>query len=259
LEWGVRKCHKIKGLSSFFPEELDLAFFLEQGICKPLKLKTEKPAWWDTASYDPTPLSCSNGAFLFLGNVGLRAEIGARRGPVKLRTFEGEPVRGKLTTKFPVSQDGLPVLLVNDEPFSPVEAEFFIEYATQEELEMLKESGYDLPAWEEHEESDEYLDSESLEDESHEPWIGSISGKRNENALDQELKGVKMGRIESWDDFEPEEKDYFANRHHKPRQETENFGDRPAVLRNLEEAMKELERTRFAQVLSILIEKENFQ
>ena len=68
-----------------------------------------------------------------------------------------------------------------------------------------------------------------------------------------------MGRIESWDDFEPEERDYFANRHHIPRQETENFGDRPAVLRNLEEAMKELERTRFAQVLSILIEKEKFQ
>jgi len=40
------------------------------------------------------------------------------------------------------------VLLVNDEPFSAEEAEFFIEYATQEELEMLKEGGYDLPAWE---------------------------------------------------------------------------------------------------------------
>ena len=67
---------------------------------------------------------------------------------MKLRTFEGEPVHGEMTTEFPVSQDGIPVLLVNDEPFSPVEAEFFIEYATQEELEMLKEGGYDLPAWE---------------------------------------------------------------------------------------------------------------
>jgi len=68
-----------------------------------------------------------------------------------------------------------------------------------------------------------------------------------------------MGRIESWNDFEPEERDYFANRHHIPRQEGENFRDRPAVLRNLEEAMKELERTRFAQVLTMLIERERFR
>jgi hypothetical protein len=67
---------------------------------------------------------------------------------MKLRTFEGEPVRGELTTDSPVSKDGLPVLLVNDEPFSPEEAEFFIEYATHEELDMLKEGGYDLPGWE---------------------------------------------------------------------------------------------------------------
>ena len=68
-----------------------------------------------------------------------------------------------------------------------------------------------------------------------------------------------MGRIQTWDDFEPEERDYFANRHNAAKKETENFGDRPAVLRNLEEAMKELERTRFAQILTILIEKEIFQ
>jgi hypothetical protein len=67
---------------------------------------------------------------------------------MKLRTFEGEPVRGEMTTNFPVSRDGIPVLLVKDEPFSPEEAEFFIEHATQEELEMLREGGYDLPAWE---------------------------------------------------------------------------------------------------------------
>jgi len=64
---------------------------------------------------------------------------------MKLRTFEGEPVRGELTTDSPVSQEGLPVLLVNDEPFSPEEAEFFIEYATHDELDMLREGGYDLP------------------------------------------------------------------------------------------------------------------
>jgi len=67
---------------------------------------------------------------------------------MKLRTFDGEQVRGKMTTDFPVSQDGIPVLLVNDEPFSPEEAEFFIEYAAQDELERLREGGYDLPAWE---------------------------------------------------------------------------------------------------------------
>jgi len=58
--------------------------------------------------------------------------------------LEGEQVRGEMTTDLPVSQDGLPVLLVNDEPFSPEEAEFFIEYAAQEELEILREGGYDL-------------------------------------------------------------------------------------------------------------------
>ena len=67
---------------------------------------------------------------------------------MKLRTFDGEQVRGKMTTDFPVSQDGIPVLLVNDEPFSLEEAEFFIEYAAQEELERLREGGYDLPTWE---------------------------------------------------------------------------------------------------------------
>jgi hypothetical protein len=67
---------------------------------------------------------------------------------MKLRTFEGEPVRGELTTDPPVSQDGLPVLLVKDEPFSPEEAEFFIEYVTHEELDMFREGGYDLPGWE---------------------------------------------------------------------------------------------------------------
>jgi len=65
--------------------------------------------------------------------------------------------------------------------------------------------------------------------------------------------------IQSWDDFEPEEKDYFANRHNRAKEENEKFGDRPALLRNLEEAKRELERTRFAQILSILIEKEIFQ
>jgi hypothetical protein len=67
---------------------------------------------------------------------------------LKLRTFDGEPVTGELTREYPVSRDGLPVLLVTDEPFSPEEAEFFLESATQEELELLKEGGYNLPDWE---------------------------------------------------------------------------------------------------------------
>ena len=65
-----------------------------------------------------------------------------------LRTFEGEAVTGKMTTDPLVSQDGLPILLVHGDPFSPEEAEFFLEFATEQELEMLEEGGYDLPAWE---------------------------------------------------------------------------------------------------------------
>jgi hypothetical protein len=54
-----------------------------------------------------------------------------------------------MRTAFPVSQDGSPILLVNNDPFSPEEAEFFLESASSREMEMLKEGGYDLPAWEE--------------------------------------------------------------------------------------------------------------
>ena len=87
---------------------------------------------------------------------------------MKLRTFEGEPVRGEMTTDLPVSQDGLPVLLVNDEPFSPEEAEFFLESVSKEELKMLSEGGYDLPEWEDkdegHEEVEEDEETELDED-----------------------------------------------------------------------------------------------
>ena len=47
-----------------------------------------------------------------------------------------------------MSRDGLPVLLIADEPVSPEEAEFFLESATPEELELLKEGGYNFPKWE---------------------------------------------------------------------------------------------------------------
>ncbi len=85
---------------------------------------------------------------------------------MKLRTFDGEPVRANMSTDSPVSPDGFPVLLVNDKPFSPEEAEFFLESATEEELEILEEGGYDLPEWEEKEavydegEEDEPIESD---------------------------------------------------------------------------------------------------
>jgi len=80
---------------------------------------------------------------------------------MKLRTFDGELVRGEITTDFPVSQDGIPILLADGEPFSPEEAEFFLESATPKEMKMLEEGGYDLPAWEEEgEEEAEEIDSD---------------------------------------------------------------------------------------------------
>ena len=80
---------------------------------------------------------------------------------MKLRTFDGEPVRGEMTTDFPVSQDGIPILLADGEPFSPEEAEFFLESATPKEMKMLEEGGYDLPAWEEEgDEEVEEIDSD---------------------------------------------------------------------------------------------------
>ncbi|MGD0331497.1 MAG: hypothetical protein ABSB40_13815 [Nitrososphaeria archaeon] len=80
---------------------------------------------------------------------------------MKLRTFDGEPARGKMTTDSLVSPDGGPVLLVNDEPFSPEEAEFLLESATEKEMEMLLEGGYDLAEW-------EGMDEETGEDEEDE-------------------------------------------------------------------------------------------
>ncbi len=84
---------------------------------------------------------------------------------MKLRTFDGEPIRGEMTNDFPVSQDGIPVLIVKDEPFSPEKAEFFIEYATQEELGMLREGGYDLPAWEGRDEGYEEIEEIESDDD----------------------------------------------------------------------------------------------
>ena len=80
---------------------------------------------------------------------------------MKLRTFDGEQVQGEMTTDFPVSQDGIPILLADGEPFSPEEAEFFLESATPKEMKMLEEGGYDLPAWGEEEEG--YEEAEEID------------------------------------------------------------------------------------------------
>ena len=80
---------------------------------------------------------------------------------MKLRTFDGEQVQGKMTTDFPVSQDGIPILLADGEPFPPEEAEFFLESATPKEMKMLEEGGYDLPAWGEEEEG--YEEAEEID------------------------------------------------------------------------------------------------
>ncbi len=82
---------------------------------------------------------------------------------MKLRTSDGERVTGELTTEYPVSQDGLPVLLVEGEPFAPEEAVFFVEYANRRDVALLKEGGYHLPNWKEKEEGydkDEESDEE---------------------------------------------------------------------------------------------------
>ncbi len=67
-----------------------------------------------------------------------------------------------------------------------------------------------------------------------------------------------MGKTQSWDDFEPEERDCFINHHNRERQETDNPGDAHDVQCNLDEAIKQVRAVRFAEILSILIEKEIF-
>ncbi len=68
-----------------------------------------------------------------------------------------------------------------------------------------------------------------------------------------------MGRIQSWDDFEPEERDCFTSRHNRARQETDDLSAVHDVQHNLDEALKEVKAVRFAEILGILIEKEIFE
>lgn len=82
---------------------------------------------------------------------------------MKLRTFDGERVKGELTADHPASDGGVPVLVVEGEAYLPEEADFFIESATDEQLEALDDAGYDLPLWEDRE-IDESEEEEELEE-----------------------------------------------------------------------------------------------
>ncbi len=85
---------------------------------------------------------------------------------MKLRTFDGHRTQGELSAEHPLSQDGIPVLVVDGEAYLPDEADFFIEAATDEQLEALDDAGYDLPLWEDREidESEEEEEIEETED-----------------------------------------------------------------------------------------------
>ena len=82
---------------------------------------------------------------------------------MKLRTFDGQRVRGELSNGHPLSQHGFPVLVVGGEAYLPDEADFFIESATDEQLEALDDAGYDLPLWEDRE-IDESEEEEKIEE-----------------------------------------------------------------------------------------------
>lgn len=87
------------------------------------------------------------------------------REEVKLRTFDGERVKGELVANHSLSPDGSPVLVVNGEAYLPEEADFFIEAAADEEIEELDDAGYDLPLWEDRE-----IDESEEEEEKEEEW-----------------------------------------------------------------------------------------
>lgn len=82
---------------------------------------------------------------------------------MRLRTFDGERIKGELTTDDPASEGGVPVLVVDGEAYLPEEADFFVESATDEQLEALDDAGYDLPLWEDRE-IDESEEEEEIEE-----------------------------------------------------------------------------------------------
>jgi len=79
---------------------------------------------------------------------------------MRLRTLDGELARGELTTEYPLSTDGSPVLIVNGEPYGPEEADFYLESATTIERKQLARGGYNLAPWSEHGEDQGFVDED---------------------------------------------------------------------------------------------------
>ncbi len=84
---------------------------------------------------------------------------------MRLRTLDGQLVRGKLTTEYPLSVDGSPVLIVKGEPYGPEEADFYLESATTIERKQLTKGGYNLPKWSEHDEDQNILEEDFKDEE----------------------------------------------------------------------------------------------
>lgn len=84
---------------------------------------------------------------------------------MRLRTLDGELVRGKLTTEYPMSTDGIPVLIVKGEPYGPEDADFYLESATTIERKQLAKAGYNLERWSEHGEDQGFVDEDFKDEE----------------------------------------------------------------------------------------------
>jgi hypothetical protein len=83
---------------------------------------------------------------------------------MRLRTLDGELVRGKLTTEYPMSTDGIPVLIVKGEPYGPEDADFYLESATTIERKQLAKGGQP-GALGEHGEDQNFVDEDFKDEE----------------------------------------------------------------------------------------------
>ena len=81
-----------------------------------------------------------------------------------MRTMDGEIVRAKITTEYPMSEDGSPVLVVKGEPYGREDADFYLESASTIERKQLAKAGYNLEPWSEHGEDQSFVE-EDLKDE----------------------------------------------------------------------------------------------
>jgi hypothetical protein len=84
---------------------------------------------------------------------------------MRLRNLDGEKVRGKLSTEYPLSTDGFPVLVVKGEPYGPEDADFYLESATPIERKQLVKGGYNLEPWSEHNEDQDFMDEDFKDEE----------------------------------------------------------------------------------------------